>query len=68
MYDHDEPPLEGEYLRAICIALNRNGISGLKGAAVVLDPEGFTSSPEPPKSDSPNQSSPAVKEAEHAFA
>ena len=38
MYD-DEPPLTGEYLRAICIALSRNSIRSLKGAAIVSDPE-----------------------------
>ena len=35
-YEDDDPPLEGEYLRAICGALERNRVGGLKRAAVVL--------------------------------
>lgn len=48
-YD-DEPPLEGEYLRAICIALNRHGIRSLKNAATVPDVEDSTRLKKPPKS------------------
>jgi len=34
--EEDDPPLEGEYLRAICRALGRNRVGGLKHAAIVL--------------------------------
>lgn len=36
--DEDEP-LRGEYLRLVCIALQRNRVGGLKKAAIVLPPE-----------------------------
>jgi hypothetical protein len=35
-YEDDDPPLEGEYLRAICRALERSRVVGLKHAAIVL--------------------------------
>jgi hypothetical protein len=36
-YEDDDPPLGGEYLRAICRALTRNRVAGLKSASVVPD-------------------------------
>ena len=50
MYD-DEPPLEGEYLRAICIALSRNALRGLREAAIVLDAQDRTTLKKPPQSE-----------------
>jgi hypothetical protein len=47
-YDDDEQ-LEGEYLRAICMALSRNAVGGLKNAAVVLHPDEEVELPKRPK-------------------
>jgi hypothetical protein len=54
MYE-DEPPLTGEFLRAICAALNCNGIRSLKRAAIVLDAEEKTMLKKPPYSERRSQ-------------
>lgn len=48
---YDEPPLKGEYLRAICAALSRNGIRSLKNAAIVHDVEEKTTTRKLPQSE-----------------
>ena len=46
---NDEPPLEGEYLRAVCVALSRNAVRGLREAAIVLDVQDRATLKKPPQ-------------------
>ena len=47
----DEEALQGEHLRALCIALHRNRVGSLKRCAIVLDPDEQTTPGESPQSE-----------------
>jgi len=50
MMDEDEPPLRGDFLRSVCVALNHNGIRSLKGAVVnIPDSLDLTPPKKPPQ-------------------
>lgn len=68
VYNDDDPPLEGEFLRAVCAALSRNAIGGLSSAANVLASIDSTPPIKSPKSGVLKSSSAALKEVERACA
>lgn len=68
VYHDDELPLRAEYLRAICIALNRNAVGNLKFATVKMEPDQLTPPTKPPQSDVQKSSFSVEKEVERARA